>query len=389
METLAETAEYPMKKIKELNVFSHGDSAQISTWSNVPYFFTETLLAKGIKVNRININPAPLPEKIYDNLVWRLLNKLTRKHHFYTYLRTRLNYRQVRRRIKKMIARFPNADAQLFLSFSHSAAGLSKQPSVMFCDWTIDYYFKNILKRQPDALERSSLERQDAEIEKADLILCLFPLATEYMKERYRNPNIFYLGNVVNAAVEVSAEEAIRKKKASKNILFIGSRVYLEGAKALLQALGQLRRQDPAWTLNIIGMKREDFSQVPEGVNFHGYLDKAKEEERARYYELMTNAKMLINTTPKWGAFSSTIESMYFYTPVITSSYPEFEQTFGREIGFGSYCSNEPADIIAAIHNLIQDGSYEDRCRKAHEAVKDYTWDAYIDKVLSKIEEYL
>src|SRR6476646_760781 len=98
-----------MKKIKELNVYSHGESAEISTWSNVPIFFTQTLLAKGIKVNRININPSPLPEKIFDNLVWRVLNKLTRKHHFYTYIRTKANYLSVRKKIKKAIKDFPDA----------------------------------------------------------------------------------------------------------------------------------------------------------------------------------------------------------------------------------------------------------------------------------------
>ena len=378
-----------MKEIKELNVYSHGDSAEISTWSNVPYFFTETLMKKGIKVNRININPSPLPEKIFNNLVWRVLNKLTRKHHFYDYVRTRSNYLAIKRRIKKAIEKFPEADAHIFLTFSHTAAGLSSKPSIMFGDWTIDYYFKNMLKRKPDLLEKTSLVRQDKDIEKSDLIICLFPSATEYMKDRYQNRKIFYLGNVVNSVLRVSAEEVISLKKKSNSILFIGSRVYKEGADSLLQAYQALVTINPLLTIDIIGMTARDFEMLPEGVRCHGYLDKGKEDQRGLYYSLMQNAKMLVNTTPKWGAFSSAAEAMYFYTPVIISPYKEFVQTFGNAIEFGLYSENTPPKIVESIIQVFDHPSYEMLCLKAHEAVKDYTWDAYIDKLLALLREQL
>jgi hypothetical protein len=44
-----------MIKIKEITVFTIGDSKKMSTWSNVPFFFTETLISKGVKVNRVDI----------------------------------------------------------------------------------------------------------------------------------------------------------------------------------------------------------------------------------------------------------------------------------------------------------------------------------------------
>jgi len=376
-----------MKEITELNIYSHGDSAEISTWSNVPYFFTETLLKKGIRVNRININPSPLPEKIFDNLVWRVLNKLTGKHHFYTYIRTRTNYVAVKKRIKKAVADFPGADAHVFLSFSHSAAGLSNKPSIMFCDWTIDYYFKNMLKRKPDRLEKSALERQDEEIEKADLIVCLFPGATDYMKDRYKNREIFYLGNVVNSVLPVSADEVLRRKKQSNSILFIGSRVYKEGADSLLLAYQTLLKKNPLLTIDIIGMTAKDFETLPVGVTCHGYLDKAKADQRDLYYSLMQNAKLLVNTTPKWGAFSSAAEAMYFYTPVIISPYREFVQTFGETIDFGVYSENAPELICENILQVFDHPEYERLCLQAHEAVEDYTWDAYIDKLLALLSE--
>lgn len=40
---------------KEVIFFTKGDSADISTWSNVPYFFTRTLEEKGVTVHRVNM----------------------------------------------------------------------------------------------------------------------------------------------------------------------------------------------------------------------------------------------------------------------------------------------------------------------------------------------
>ncbi|GBU07133.1 hypothetical protein AwDysgo_04640 [Bacteroidales bacterium] len=44
-----------MKKIKEITLFTNGDSNDLSVFSNVPYFFAQTLISKGIKVNRVDI----------------------------------------------------------------------------------------------------------------------------------------------------------------------------------------------------------------------------------------------------------------------------------------------------------------------------------------------
>lgn len=41
--------------IREVTVFSPGDSRSLTCWSNVPCLFTKSLESKGIKVNRVNI----------------------------------------------------------------------------------------------------------------------------------------------------------------------------------------------------------------------------------------------------------------------------------------------------------------------------------------------
>lgn len=374
-----------MNKIKEVTVFTNGDSQKISTWSNVPYFFTETLTAKGIKVNRVDISPSHFLAKVYNQMFLRAI-KATNRNTTYDYFRSFVHYANVRFRIKKALERYKNSDANIFLTFSFSSVGLTNKPTILFCDWTYDHYFKYFLNRDPDLFERSCISREDTQIEGSDLVFPLFPGVADYMKSRYENKNIFYLGNVVNSLLRVAEFEILEKKLASHNILFIGSTKYIEGAKYLIQAYTALKEKYPHLLLNIVGVQEKDFVRLPDGVNCYGYLDKAKEEDRELYYSLLMKSKVFVNTTPKWGAFSATLEAMYFYTPVVVTPYDEFVETFGLDINFGYYCENNSIEFLSSkISNIFESKSYESLCVNAHESVRDYSWSSYIDKILVKI----
>ena len=95
---------------------------------------------------------------------------------------------------------------------------------------------------------------------------------------------------------------------------------------------------------------------------------------------------MIVNPTPKWAAYSSIIEAMYFYTPVVVSPFDDFVQEFGQKISFGRYNEVFTAEGIAdSIRQILAADNYTDICTCAHETVKDYTWERYVDKVLDKI----
>ncbi len=55
--------------IREVTVFSPGDSRSLTCWSNVPCLFTKSLESKGIKVNRVNI----YSNKYIRKTVWKYL----------------------------------------------------------------------------------------------------------------------------------------------------------------------------------------------------------------------------------------------------------------------------------------------------------------------------
>lgn len=55
--------------MKEVIVFTNGDSSKISTWSNVPYCFTEALLRKQVIVHRVDIRPHWRLDRMFNKYV--------------------------------------------------------------------------------------------------------------------------------------------------------------------------------------------------------------------------------------------------------------------------------------------------------------------------------
>lgn len=375
-----------MNRLKEVTVFTNGDSSKPSTWSNVPYFFTEALLSKGITVNRVDLQQHQTLKKLFNRNIKRI-KKITKSTSSYDYYRSSIHFYDVTRRIKSAIAQHPNTDANIFLTFSFSACGLTNKPSVQLCDWTYAHYIDHFLDRQPDYFERQCIRRENAKIESSDFVFSLFPSVTQKMKAQYQNKNIFYLGNVINAGHGVSPADAVALKSASNSIVFIGGTKYKAGALSLIQAFTRVRSKNPSLCLHIVGLETKDLGQLPENVFCYGYLDKGIESAKATYYKLLLEAKAIVNTTPKWGAFSATIEAMYFYTPVITSPYDDFVETFGKDIPFGYYCAeNTPEAIAEKLSSIIHHPEYASLCLEAHDAVSQFTWDAYVDRMLQTIE---
>jgi glycosyltransferase involved in cell wall biosynthesis len=378
-----------MNEINEVTVFSVGDSADIKTWSNAPFFFTETLVSKGIKVNRVDLSPNKYFEKLHA-IFFEPLVKLFFKRTTYGYFRSLVNFLDVRRRIKIASKKFSTADAEIFLTFSFSSAGISKKPSVQFCDWTFEHYFAYFESRKPDFFERSCIKRENSQIEGSSLVFPLFASSAEFMHQRYINKNIYYLGNVINSRLEISEAEILRVKNASHSILFVGRKLYLEGALQLLEAFKILKAELPSFQLHLVGINEHDLGPLSEGVHCHGYLDKGNDEQRELFFSLLKEAKVFVNTTAKWGAFSASFEALYSYTPVIVTPYDDFVKIFGRKIDFGVYFEEQSADALAAaIKKLVTDPAYELMCKNAHRAVKDFSWDAYIDKLLATMKEKL
>ena len=385
--------------MKEILFFTNGDANNANLWSNVPYCFSHALEDKDIVVHRIDYSMNPAFVKFYNLGLRRILDGLTLKKLRFPYLRTtRLFKFFAERKIKKAIQQHPQADLCLFMGYGFYNKW-NKIPSLLFSDWTTEMDIRK--KRKPNFLEKRIIQQEKEAINNAEHVVSLFPVCCEEMKRKYPKTNIHFLGgNVINdlsglrlkrkdqcvhSSKEIIVEDLIETKKKSKKLLFIGRKTtYLEAAKKLIEAYKLLKEEEAYndYSLDIVGCAESDFSTLPEGVTCYGFLNKSEEKDRKAYYDLLLNAKVLVNANPKWGAFSSTVEAMYYYTPVIVSPYQDFVKNFGEKIDFGVYNQEFTAETIAKdIKFVINSKNYTEMCNFAHESVKTYTWENYVEQV--------
>lgn len=372
---------------KKIVFVSYGDSNNASSWSNIPYLFSKNLEDKGFKLERLDIFPVQRLNTLWFKYIFRYLSIVYPNQQF-SYIRTYINRVLTFNMIKKVVKKNGDAYFCVFLNFEYYNK-FSKVPSLLLGDWTYDMVILDKLQREPYFFEKWFLKYQKEAISNAEVVVSLFKDSKDKISQRY-NKEVKYLGtNVINDLnnFPISYEEAIEKKATSQEILFIGTSKYLEGALKLAEAFKLLKKQYPNLILNFIGISQEELGVKFKGINCFGYLQKEVETENIQYYNLLTNAKVIVNPSDFWAGYSSTIEAMYYFTPVIVPKYSAFVDDFGDNIDFGYYLPDtEVKSIEVAIDNLLKDKHYVDLCIKANKKVANFTWSNFVDKIIILME---
>lgn len=379
-------------KIKRVLFFSRGDSNNVSTWSNVPYLFCQTLEEKGIEVIRINYETCNKMCYAWNKTIFPIL-RLLYKNNQYEGIRTRWNNWLTWKKIQTSIVNNPDVDLCIFMGFSFYNK-FNNIPSILFGDWTYELLIKDRLKRNPYFFEKKTIRQETEALTKADLVVTLFPKCKEFILENTPSCNIKWgKMNVINTLYkcDLNHKIIIKTKCESLKVLFIGRKQYIKGAELLIDSFDRLKKNKSKLKLelHIIGLEKKDFSFLSSNVYCHGFLRKDNKIERDLYYQLITTAKIFVNPTPEWGGYSSTIEAMYYYTPIIISPYRDFTEEFGHTINFGIYNKEFSIDSLTQNMTKILDLNaydYEEMCVSAHNAVKNYTWDRYVDWILKECE---
>ena len=377
--------------IKKVIFFTIGNSSEMSTWSNIPYLFAKTLEKQNIKIIRIDISQNKLIQRIFDKIIVPVIGLFYPKH-TYTFDRTKICAFISNRKIRNAVKRNADADLCIFTTFSFYNK-YNNIPNLLFCDWTYDILIKERLGRKPYFFEEWVSKREIEAITNSQVIISLFPECAASMKLSYPTANIHYLGsNVVNTLYfgEFDREEIISKKTKSNDILFIGGKNYLKGAQKLVNSFMLFSQKYPDYTLHLIGIQQNWLEKEFENVYCHGYLKKDEETENALYYDLLLKARFIINPSLVWASYSSTIEAMYFYTPVVITPYKDFVAEFGESIDFGYYVEDfSEAGISEIIERMCKAERYVEMCKIAHDKVANYTWDSYVGKILELANTYI
>ena len=382
------------KRITEIIAFSAGDSNSYKTWSNIPYFLLRTLEEKGVIVHRVNIQLED--DNLFVKKILNILNGAIRKlgrigHPQRTVLctldRTKIYRKLVQIKIKKAIDTWSNS--QILLCFDYSniyRSNTSEKIYTMFCDWTIEYEIEEHQKRKAILLERNMIKKQEEAMSKADLIISLFPNVTEKLKLRFGDSKVKYLGNVINSD-KCDSSSALDAHLNSNHILFIGRKAYKQGAISLIKAIQKYNQiKNKKIFIDIIGMKPDDVGINDNNISYYGYLNKQVSTQKDIYYNLISKAKCIVNTTENWMGASSIIEAMYWQTPVIINPTSDIIKTFGNNIEFGFYCyRNDPNEILKYIDKImsLSDDEYILMCKNARKSVSNFTWEAYTERLMT------
>lgn len=379
-------------QIKELIFFANGDPRKAATWSNVPCCLVRELERGGITVHTVDLICHPL-EYLYDHFFRRFLRLFLMPFGIYPpyYVRTRLHQWWGERRIRQMVQRYPAADYCLFINYLFYNR-YNQIPSLLLSDWPTPFDIRR-KGRLPSFLDRRVIRQEKEAISHARHVVSLFKVRAEEMKRTYPDASIQFIGNAfVNNCYgkPICGDEIIRKKKQSKILLFIGkSDRYRQAAQLLIDTLRQLHEEEPQrkLQLHIIGIDRKMLRIPPSvAVICHGYLHKDDPKEREEYYRLLIHARMIINPSPGWAAYSSIVEAMYFYTPVIVSPFDAFVSTFGKEIDFGCYTTPSIEDLTKHIRYLSDTSDYPALCMRAHQRVENDTCQLFVSKMIRLIQ---
>lgn len=376
-----------MKSLNEVIFFSYGDSTNASTWSNVPYLFTKNLELRGTLVRRINLQRLLTIRKILDHSLLKIIKLIFPKLSGFSFGRSKFWYLLEERIIRKSVNRYPNANLCIFMCYDHYNH-FNDVPSLCFSDWTYRILIEEKLKREPYFFEQRIYKNQEDVINNAHFVVCLFSNYAELMKLHYPKANVNFLGgNVINSFFEgILLRDDVIKKKQRNQILFIGKKYYKEGLMLLVSSLDCIKKVIPNIELHVIGMTQEQMGVKSECISYHGYLRKDNDIEREEYYNLLQSAGIVVNITPNWGGYSSVIEAMYFYTPILVTPFSSFVNEFGKDIQFGQYADNTVPDYISSkIVEILQSPRYECMCDTAHNMVKNYTWSSYLDRMETMI----
>lgn len=364
--------------------YTCGNANDMATWSNVPFLFAKALEKKGFILHRVDISPSKIINRIFNTASFYLFKKLFHLRSCPEFHRTWLHRAIIYRRLKKANKMYPESELNLFLSFAFINK-YSPKPNVLWCDWT-DRVVIERLGRAPKWYEKRSLAHEDGVMKRADAVYTMFPKCKEHLEDLYQIPINYLNRNVINTVYEgdFDLESTTLTRKQSNKILFIGNLRYKSGAVMLIQAVNEMRQKMPDLEVHVIGMKENELGQY-KNVFCHGYLHKDNEKERNLYYELLLNCRCLVNPTKGWAGYSSCVEAMYYGCPIIISPYEDFTAEFGKDISFGYYC--DEYNLKDKIEQLFCCPDYPSMCESAHIAVKDYTWDNYMDAFIQSLQD--
>lgn len=369
------------KSSLEINLFTFGDSADIRTWSNLPYFFSKSLIAGGVGLNRIDLHPEEsfifrkyrALIEIFADLVCRLFGFNLSVEPY----RDPISIWLIERKIKAQIRKHPHADANLFLTFSFSSYRWSRKPAINYCDETYVHYLQDSGK--PTGLkDRWLVDREDDILAHASLIFTTGSRCAEFIRQRHPSKRVQWLPSGINLD-DVATEDAGRilaEKRRSKSILFIGLGHWKRGIDLLIDAFIRFNRKNgEAYTLHIVGLSHEEARNAGPHIRGYGYLNKHDPGQFATYLHLLKTARLFVMPMREGPLPGVIKEAGMVYTPVVITDIWNVSDVIKHDVNGILVARPSAEDFAEQMHALINDECrWERLARNAHRMAQRFSW---------------
>ena len=367
--------------MKKIVVLTYGDYNKASTWSNVPYLLTKSLKKnKNLVVKCYNIETK---QNIFTYFYTFLCLLLKRKS-LYFFVRSKINYLIVSRKLKKIVKR-ENSDTDLYivLSYDFDLKKYTNNKVMLISDWNVEYVLEKWEKRNSYSIEKNNIERTKKSIKNANFVVSLVEDFKKYAEKKY-NREILYFGMPLNTFLPSDGFESLDERKY---ITFIGKKSYIESAKQIINTFNTYNIDK--YELHIIGMNKNDFKAVQsKNIFFHGYLDKGNSKQLESYYDIIKKSYVVINTKDNWSGMSSIGEVLYYYRPIIISPNDEAKRKF-KNCSFVIFSKNNSNSLYKAIDKISNYSikEYKKVCNEAHNFVEKYSYDNFCNEILKNVEK--
>jgi len=287
------------KQIK-MNLFSWGEPSDITSWSNVPYFFSKALAHYGVQVNGVNLMPT---ESWRHRLVfgwcraWRRAARVIGHPYARRFpMHCRLTQALIKQKIKTVSQKHADADLNVFLNYSFSSYLYTDTPVAHYCDITYEH-FLNTIGAADGPRDAIIIQSQQRILAHADYVFTMSQRCHDYIQQRYFTKRLFKLEAGTNLELnrQLDPEQLITQKLDRKEILFIGKPPEERGVDILIEAFKQFNNgRGGEFRLHIVGATRKEIGEADERIRFYGYLNKADPTDLKTYIELLETAYLFV-----------------------------------------------------------------------------------------------
>ena len=374
----------------KINLFCWGDSNDINTWSNVPYFLSRTLISRNIEVRRFNLIP---PSGSAHRLV-TFLNRIRNRVGSLLGVRQRplfrvpAFHRLVNLELANAVRNSQDADLNLFLTYSFSSYRYSNVPVALYCDRT----YEQTLEEQgipASWIDRRLIEMEKLNLRNAQYVFTMNQACLQFLRDRYdiRSPQLLKPGINLNPDDCSSTSALIARKEAARSILFIGRGYYQRGVDVLLTAFQRFNQSFAnLFTLHLVGVTDDELPEPQPKVICHGYLRKDDPREYFQYLDLLASARLFVFPMRPGPIAVALREALWMCTPVILTNVANASDRIEDGKNGILISKSDPEEVADWMSALVSnDELWRRMALYARESVKNETWDATIDRLLDVI----